>query len=172
MPLMSHVPAISALFPVILLAVGSGCSSSAHGTADARIACTEIGCAPSLRVHFARAHWPAGTYRIEVTVDAASEVCQVVVPLACNVGSMCTGQVGPDVSPELSGCALDPGLHTIEGVAFAHGDPASVTVRVVQDERELGNSIFRPSYVTSRPNGPDCLPVCHTAATETLTLAP
>jgi len=169
MTLMSHLPAISGL--VILFAVSSSCGSS-HGTADTGIACTEIGCAPSLRIRFARARWPAGTYRLEVTADAANEVCQVVVPLVCNAGSMCTGQGGLEVFPELSGCALDPALNTIEGVAFTYSVPASVTVRVVQDERELGKATFTPSYATSLPNGPDCLPVCHTAATETLTLAP
>jgi hypothetical protein len=169
---MSPLSAIGALCAVILLGVTSSCGSSEQGTPDARSACTEIGCAPSLRVHFVRARWPAGTYRIEVTADGASEACQVVVPLACNVRATCTGQAQLDVSPQLSGCALDPGLHSIEGVAFSYSLPASVTVRVVQDERELGMGIFRPGYVLSRPNGPACLPACHTAPTETLTLAP
>ena len=64
------------------------------------------------------------------------------------------------------------GLHTILGLAFTYSVPAAVTVRVVQDERELGKGSFSPSYVTSQPNGLDCPPVCHTATTETLTLAP
>jgi hypothetical protein len=161
--------AVRALCAVILLAGPSSCGSSAQET-DARSTCTEIACAPSLRVHFARTRWPTGRYQIEVTADGASEVCQLVVPLACSVGSMCTGQAQLDLSPELSGCALDPGLHAIEGVALRYSQPASVSVRVVQDDRELGIGTFNPSYVTSRPNGPDCLPVCHTAATENLTL--
>jgi hypothetical protein len=169
MALMLPLPAIGL---VIFLGITSSCGSSAQGTADARIACTEVGCAPSLTIHFARARWPAGTYRIEVAADAVDEVCQVVVPLGCSVGSMCTGPGGLDVSPDLSGCALDPALHTIEGVVFRYSRPASVSVRVVQDERELGTGSFGPSYITSQPNGPGCLPVCHTAATETLALAP
>jgi hypothetical protein len=168
---MPYVPAITALPLLAILAI-TGCGSSASGTADARIACTEIACAPTLKVHFARPAWPAGAYRIEVTADGASDVCEVNVPLACNVASSCTGLGGLDVSPEVSGCALDPGLHTILGLAFTYSVPASVTVRVVQDERELGKGSFSPSYVTAQPNGPDCPPVCHTATTETLTLAP
>jgi hypothetical protein len=155
---------------LVLLALAPGCGSSHNSAPDTGPACTEIGCGPTLKIRFDRPSWPAGSYQIQVTADGATAACSVTIPLACNAPSACTG--GGDLSPELSGCALDPALQRIEGVSLAYTTPASVMVRVVQDERELGTGSFTPTYATSQPNGAACPPVCHGAPNANLTVAP
>jgi hypothetical protein len=154
---------------VVLLAL-EGCGSSTKVTADSGPVCTEIGCGPALRVHFVRTGWPAATYHIETTADGNTASCDVVVPLSCTMGSACTGLAG--FAAEVSGCALDPALHSVAGVLFMSSTPASVTLKVSQDGREIGSGSFSPTYTDARPNGPACDPVCHVASTETLSLMP
>jgi hypothetical protein len=153
---------------VLLGGFSPSCGSSTTVVPDAGPLCTEIGCGPTLRVRFSRPGWPAGAYRVEVAADGVRGACDLTIPLSCTAVSSCSGLM--DFSADVSGCALDPALHSIAGVTIGYSTPASFTVRVLQGDRELGAASFSPSYAVSRPNGPDCEPVCRSAPTETLTL--
>lgn len=130
--------------------------------------CTLIGCAPPLQINFSPAQgWPAGTYEVAVTADGASKRCTVVLPLSCDAPSQCEGT--GDWSATSAGCALPADQHAIAGVVFA-GNPASVEVTVTSELGQIGTLALTPSYVTTRPNGGDCEPVCRTAPTAELAI--
>jgi hypothetical protein len=135
-------------------------------------ACTDVGCGYAFQVQFSHpGGWAAGTYRVEVTADGISSACDIDMPLVCDRPPRCTGT--PDWLPTLSGCALPPAQHGIEGVFFSRRTPATVDVAVRQADRSLGTAHFTPVYTTGQPNGSDCEPTCRQAnRAETLVLSP
>jgi hypothetical protein len=151
------------LFVVALVA---GCVPVSGGN-DAGPVCTDIGCGPSYQVGFTRTAWRPGAYRIEVTADGATGYCDINIPMSCEAGPRCTSATW---IPMVSGCALDPGQQTIDGVIFSASTPMSVTVRVSQAGQPLGSQSFMPTYRTSM-GAPGCNQSCTQAPTDQLMLA-
>jgi hypothetical protein len=158
---------------VILLFVAStGCkppsAPAAPPPAPPSRACTEIGCGPAFGVEFQRAAgWGLGVYRIELQVDGETVSCERQIPLHCDEEPACSRA---DVQLVEIGCALDVSQQSLGGVQFVAEGPAQVSVRVRHDDTELGTAEYAPQYTESRPNGPDCEPVCRQAKHETLVL--
>jgi hypothetical protein len=95
--------------------------------------CTEIGCSNGLLVRLAGT--PAGPVRVEILGDggAARHVYECGKPVEC-----------------------------ADGVFFAELASGDVRVRVTSAAGTLTHAA-RPAYVLTRPNGPDCPPVCRQA---------
>jgi hypothetical protein len=139
-----------------------GCSSHA---------CTLIGCGMGLEVEFQGAKSSPGIYQIEVVSDGAPATCQLTIPFTCGTPPTCSPAV-PDWRLIWSGCALGPEHQTIDGLAFSSGGPTSIDVIVRHDDQVIGGGSATPTYSTSRPNGPDCEPVCRSAPRFPIVLAP
>jgi hypothetical protein len=152
------------MLPLFLIALGLTLSGCVKFTS-----CTEIGCAGGFTVDFRRPSWDAGTYRVTVVADGETTECTATLPfVSCNGQPPCPGS--PKFLLNLSGCALPPSQHAIAGLTFPSTQPASVTVSVHKDGNLLGEQTYAPRYTTTRPNGPDCEPVCTGAPPETLAL--
>lgn len=109
--------------------------------------------------------WPAGHYSVNVTLDARSIECSADVPLRCDAPIACPD---PDVSLQLSGCALPASNHAITGVDVLRGTPAHVAVEVRSASGVIANASWQPKYQNSSPNGEQCEPKCTGAAGEVL----
>jgi hypothetical protein len=137
-------------------------------------ACNEIGCRFGFAVDFQPTDgvWRPGRYLIDVTADGVSSSCESTLPFPpCGeLPSTCIGQRSWILGA--SGCALPASQHSISGISFSNSPPATVEVTVSRDGRQLASQTFTPTYVSSRPNGPDCEPTCRTAPTATLALLP
>ncbi len=132
-------------------------------------ACTLIGCGMAFQVDLQRAAWTAGNYEVTVIADGETIECTVTLPLDCDAPDPCGGSTKLILGRD--GCALPPSQHKLSSVAFADGSaPASVEVRVLQDEVLLGEAVYMPEYSESEPNGPDCGPACKSAASGVLAL--
>lgn len=125
-------------------------------------ACTLIGCQDGLTIEVQASAWAPGTYVFDMTADGKSRRCEAKLPLpACDVQALtCTGDVEAQIS--VSGCALPAGSQGFGPITFRSG-PANVEVAISRDGTSLGKGSFRPTYQTSRPNGPRCEPVCRQA---------
>lgn len=132
-------------------------------------ACTEIGCGPGINVRFDRRHpWNYADYRVEVVEDDRTVTCTTTIPLLCGGTPPCTD---PSVTLEEIGCALAVGEQALGGVALAHV-PATLTVRVFENDTLLSEDTWTPTPRTTRPNGPHCEPECVQASDVTLVLPP
>jgi hypothetical protein len=151
------------LFVVALVA---GCVP-VSAASDAGPVCTDLGCGPSYQVTFTRGAWRPGAYRIDVTADGAAAFCDINIPMSCEAGPRCTSA---SWVPLVSGCALDPGQQSIDGIMFSALTPAAVTVRVSQAGQPLGAQSFTPSYHTSMGT-PGCDQSCTQAPADQLMLA-
>jgi len=132
--------------------------------------CTELGCASSFSIEFQRqSAWKPGAYSVKATVDGKPFTCSATIPLSCNAPDPC-----PADAPfllGLSGCAQDPSQHSLSGIEVLQGSaPASIDIEIAQDGSVIGTGTFKPTYTTSRPNGPGCEPICESAPSAKLTL--
>jgi len=141
-------------------------------------ACTEIGCADGaqLEIRAPDNSWPAGSYRLELTFDAVSHVCEVRLPrdLPASVGSTsplaCSSGLQVAFRPEVTcteqrtrdavsqSCTPIAG-HWLLGGSVA-GTPSSLHARLERDGLQLLDQTQTLRYEESRPNGADCEPVC------------
>jgi hypothetical protein len=127
--------------------------------------CTAIGCIDGLRIDVAKASpWPAGAYTFAFVLDGEKVTCAGALPLkACEAGPSLTCDVAGKVQVEESGCALEPAAHGWGAINV----PARVTkleLSIAHEGQELRKVELAPTYKESRPNGPDCEPVCNSAA--------
>ena len=129
-----------------------------------------VGCADNFHVDFDKASWPAGDYTLEVELDGAKTTCTVTLPFkGCDNLAQCSGDT-TSVLPGVSGCALAESEHKLSGIILVDKQPAKVKVDVSFGGASIGSAEYTPTYTTSRPNGPDCEPVCTTAPGQKLTL--
>jgi hypothetical protein len=124
----------------------------------------------------AAGHWPAGGYRVELDFEAEQVSCTFNVPAAlpANPGAAGTITCGPSVFANFvartvctemrtrdavsQSCTPLPGEWTLE---LNHpGTPATIKVRVTRDDQEVASLDRSVQYEESRPNGPDCEPLC------------
>lgn len=130
-----------------------GCSSKA---------CTLIGCASSLELDFTGATGRPGRYQIEVVADGAPSTCQITLPWTCATQPACSEAELP-WRLTVSACELGADRETIDGIVFSIKVPASLEFVIRRDDAIVGGGSVQPVYKESRPNGPDCEPVCRQA---------
>lgn len=124
--------------------------------------CTEIGCVDGLRVTLEpSARWPAGSYRFDLVIDGTATSCTGSLPLpSCDTPGLSCSGAGVQIGE--SGCALPPAEHGYSELMFASA-PREVRVTISRDGQVVGERELEPVYQTSRPNGPECPPVCNSA---------
>ena len=116
--------------------------------------CTLIGCANGFEIHLTRsAPLAAGSYGFQFVIDGRAVSCSLTLPTtsqvqACAEGSGVTVAAGP-------GAAL--------GDVHIDGTPESVLATVTHGAETIASGSFKPLYRESRPNGPECPPVCKNA---------
>ena len=131
--------------------------------------CTEIGCGPAFLVEFDhRGPRDLGVYRVELNVDGEAFTCERQLPLHCDDPPACPRD---DVQLIEIGCALGESEHALGGVQFLQGTPRSIAIEVFANDVPVGAASYELEYASSRPNGPDCEPVCTQAPTERLVLS-
>ena len=148
----------------LLVSVGTllpGCIQETH-------ACTLIGCASGMEIQLQAPSWPQASYDVQVVTDGATRTCTVALPFSCDTRPSCVPAEGAWVLG-LSGCMLGPGQESLSGVIL-NDAPGSIDVQVRRDGKVVGQAHAEPTYRESRPNGPDCEPVCRTAPSITLPL--
>lgn len=157
---------LRALFAVGLLFSAAGCESDDPGQT-----CTLIGCVGGFEINLEKASaWAAGDYTFDLDVDGKTNSCTVTLPFtSCNDGLKCTTEL-TDLTIGLSGCALPAAQHKISGLTFFNTAPKTVAVTVKFGVDEIGSVSYTPTYTDSRPNGPNCEPLCRQAPAQTLSL--
>ncbi len=157
---------------ITLLAALAACAAKSPGPSDpgAKV-CTQIGCIDGLRVNLTKpTPWAAGNYTFTFALDDAPVTCTGALPLpACDQGPALRCQ-GDDKAKRLvqigeSGCALPPEQHGFSDIQIS-GTPTKIQLTIEHAETVLHSSEFAPTYVTTRPNGPECGPECRSASTE------
>ena len=127
--------------------------------------CTQIGCVDGLRLTLEKAGaWAPGAYTFAFTLDGAAVTCSGSLPLkACDAGPSLTCDAEGRVMIGESGCALPPDQHGWSDIQVS-GAPKAVKLTISRDGQPLHAAELTPTYTESRPNGPDCGPVCRGAA--------
>ncbi|MCC6646003.1 MAG: hypothetical protein IT374_10585 [Polyangiaceae bacterium] len=152
-----------ALSMVALLTACSASSMPSEGRS-----CTAIGCVDGFSVTVTSSGaWPAGEYVVKVVADGVTTTCSATLPLTQSSTSVCSG---PGVQVGLSGSLLPASQQSISTVSLS-STPKAVAIEITRDGASIGARTYAPSYVTSRPNGPECEPIC-TNASDTLAVAP
>ena len=148
--------------------------------------CTAIGCIDqvSFQIETSDGTWPDGAYTLELTAGSASYTCSMNLPHDLpvpggNTTIPCQPPVGytgvylrtdmtctehRDQNSVSQTCTPIPGHYTLVG--SVPGTPSTLGVRVTRDEVLLLEQTLPLTYSTSRPNGPDCEPVCRQASVE------
>ena len=131
--------------------------------------CTMIGCINGVHLNLAKpTPWTAGNYTFALELDGAAVTCTGALPLpACDKGNALRCDVEGKVQIGESGCALPPEQHGFSDIQIL-GEPARVKLTIKHEDQQLHSGELTPTYVTSRPNGPDCEPVCTQAKSDTL----
>lgn len=142
---------------VLLLALCliAACDSASGGDGKS---CTLIGCAGGLNIDFVRSPWPAGAYSVSVKLDGSQHaLCAVELPFATATSSATCN--APDVTLGTSGQMLPTAQHAITGLRIG-GMPKTVHVEITRNGVLEMATDLTPTYLTSRPNGPGCEPLC------------
>jgi hypothetical protein len=132
--------------------------------------CTLVGCADSLRVGFSGAIAEPGRYQIEVVADGTPSSCEITLPYVCGARPICSA--GPSTWRLSLGCAPGQPQQSVDGFVFYQNPPTSLDFVVRRNDAVVGGGSAQPVYAESRPNGPDCDPVCRTAADIHIEIAP
>jgi hypothetical protein len=150
---------------------GAGCSTKI---------CTEIGCVDgfSATVRRADGSFPSGAHRVEILADGVTHTCTFnfpleVLPSGGTATPTCSGG-GVSVAPAVTcseirtdqyasqKCDPIPGQF-VETIRLP-GTPAQVHVWQYVDDAAILDAAGAPSYAETRPNGPECEPVCRQAS--------
>jgi hypothetical protein len=157
--------------------LASGCDSLTKS-------CTLIGCNDGMQLTLRTAddRWADGAYTLDVTIDGEAHACAFSVPedipeqegrivdLACD--SDLTIQLVPktECTEMTRGDAVSQSCEWIEDAWLLQGGVQgmveNLSVRVRRDDATLLDRTLEPEYVESRPNGPDCEPLCRQATVE------
>jgi len=142
--------------------------------------CHEVGCADGVTVNLrpSQGVLPSGSYAFDLAAGARTHACSFVVPddlpeLGTLTDVDCAPplavQIGPEAmcSEQRRGNSIDEACRPVPEhfVLQAHveGTPPTLELRLTRDEAVLLEQVLTPSYETTRPNGPDCGPVCQEA---------
>ena len=145
-----------------ILAFLAGCGGAGGASSTGPEACTEIGCASGVTLDFSAPLRATGKYTVRVDADGQQTTCEATLPFAgCASEPACSS---PDVLLGQSGCALPASEHSLTGLQLPTKTPSKVTVTIERDGQPVATQTFDLTYTTSRPNGPDCEPVCKQAS--------
>jgi hypothetical protein len=150
------------LLSILSLLVFPGCASKE---------CTLIGCASSFEAAFTGSTGKPGRYRVDVVTDGVPSTCEVTLPWTCDTQPTCSASNVP-WKMTMSGCALGADGQRLDGIAFREHLPVSLEMMVRRDDVAVGEGSVNPQYAESRPNGPDCDPVCRSAPRLEIAIAP
>jgi hypothetical protein len=153
---------------IALLAALPACAAPSPGPQDpGGKVCTQMGCIDGAHLNLAKVTpWTAGNYSFAVELDGTLVTCTGALPLpACEQGAALRCDVEGKVQIGESGCALPPEQHGFSDIQIS-GDPAKIKLTILREDQPLYSGELTPTYVTSRPNGPDCEPVCRGAQAE------
>lgn len=141
----------------------NGAGPQKPGPADPGRPCTMIGCYNGFTASLdTKGPLPPGHYTVDVEADGVRGSYEVDIPLPpCDTRGKYTGELKFGVGE--SGCALPPDQHTLSEVHL-ETLPKEVKIRIVRTGTVLADVAFTPAYRESRPNGPDCEPVCNSAS--------
>ncbi|HEX2880085.1 MAG TPA: hypothetical protein VHO25_11200 [Polyangiaceae bacterium] len=142
--------------------------------------CTELGCSDnvSVRVTPRDQAWQEGEYQLALTLDDLTGTCNFTLPddlpprgssssIPCldeveigiqQLAECTTGDEGGNISQS---CQPIPDRHELTISAYAK--PTQLSLTLSRDGAQLINESRTLSYITSRPNGPDCEPECDQA---------
>lgn len=150
----------------LCLSLGS-CAKDQPGPAGpgGGVGCTAIGCSNGLRVSLEKATpWAPGKYAFAFDLDGTAVNCTGELPLkSCEAGPSLTCDVAGKVQIGESGCAMAPETHGFSDIQM-DSSPRAVSVKISKDDQPLHEAKLAPTYAESRPNGPDCEPVCNGAS--------
>jgi hypothetical protein len=142
--------------------------------------CTEIGCGDGVGVNILPVGgiWSAGAYRLELSLDDLSGSCDFSVPedlpdprsatsLTCLDGASVWLQQVFECHSVTEGGGVSESCQPIanqyELTLSTFGKPTTLRLVLTRDGEELISENRELSYTESRPNGPDCEPVCQQA---------
>lgn len=142
--------------------------------------CTEMGCADnvSVRVTAGDQAWSDGEYQFALTLDDLTGTCNFTLPdalpprgsissIPCldgvdigiqQLAECTTHQEGDSISQS---CQPIPDRYELTISAYA--TPTQLSLTLSRDGAQLISESRALSYVTTRPNGPDCEPECRQA---------
>ncbi len=162
-PLQLTLASLAALLVVSCSQTGSEPKTSDSPPPDSH-ACTTLGCQNGLHLTWAQGPWKPGLYTVEVALDGATVTCTGRLPLpACDAGLGFRCGPGASILLGESGCALPPEQHGLASIDIAEM-PAHARITVRRDGLVIGTQEIEPRYRETRPNGPDCEPVCRQAS--------
>jgi hypothetical protein len=128
-------------------------------------------------LHDANGGLPAGMQTLTVTADGATTTCSFTLPLASGSGSP-SCPTGPAVqitqamscvstgTPGYMSQTCTPIAGKFSEVVTLSGMPAAVHVTVAVGGTTYLDDALTPAYKTSRPNGPNCDPICSQGSDE------
>lgn len=141
--------------------------------------CTEIGCVDTYTLTIATPDdaLPRGTYEFALVVDGRAARCSVVwsAPVFGEASTPC----GDGIMLTVGNLSSIQEIHNSDGSVSASvvrhpsrfattvtllGAPQHIEATFERDDAEIARARFMPSYTESRPNGPDCAPVCQMGA--------
>jgi hypothetical protein len=143
-----------------------GSGNVSGGVPEGPAACTLVDCVDGFLVKFEKSTpWRSGSYRVRLREDGREIVdCNAVVPepsAASEIRHDC-----PRDTLELLGDGATRGIWGAHVSTLAE----RVAIEIADAEQQLGQAEYLPVWQESRPNGPQCDPVCITASEETLVL--
>jgi hypothetical protein len=124
-----------------------------------------MGCENGLDIELARpSPWPAGKYRVTLSIDGEPVHCEGVLPLRpCDSGPSFHCDDASLTIAE-SGCALPPGEHAISGLHSTVTEGSEVSLLIEHEGSIQATAKLTPSFESVQPNGPGCEPVCQSAS--------
>lgn len=136
--------------------------------ADASQACTRIGCVNGLNMRLpANMEWLPGSYVFTATTEAGVMRCSGDLPLPpCGEDDGSLRCTDDRLRVMESGCALPADAHSFGPIIQIEGSPTHIRLMVTRNGTTIVDQSFAPQYKTSRPNGPQCDPVCHSASVD------
>jgi len=145
--------------------------------------CSEVGCQDQFSVvlQAATASLPEGTHRIDVMADGTALSCTFEFPSEAQPGVTTLAQCSPGLllfvgpaqkcteisNADIRGLQCVPIPEQTQEALQIPGTPSQVSITQTVNGTIILQTQATPIYKASRPNGPDCEPLCHQA---TLTL--
>jgi hypothetical protein len=142
--------------------------------------CTEIGCSDAATFSFRTptGAWQDGEYTLAIRADGTDYDCSFAVPddlpeMGQPTPLDCMPELAAYVMPEVTcmeirhddavsqSCTVIPGQYYVE--ASILGTPETVSVSLERDAEVVVEENVVLDYQESRPNGPDCEPLCRQA---------
>ncbi len=132
--------------------------SDDDGSESNQRACTEMGCTSSVFIDVSDPYrWVNGAYKFQFNLDGKKVVCEA------NFSSKACKDELPCSQPVIvmhDRC----GKKQRRGYTFSvSGDPKSIKLDAFFNGKSISRLKYKPSYKISRPNGPECAPVCRDA---------